>query len=190
MGNDVHISAGVDAIDCPRLLSGEMVAAGTVDDMPGSGVMHREMPPVNGKSGVGPERKSAWDRARLIEMALMALDKVGGVNYLVETARLNRPAFMAFLRAMIPHNIQVDGTVTVTWEQMVERYMAARRIEAGTGGHLHTDLPALPVARTSQALDEVFIALPGGQEIPVSWGEAVHLDHSLPTGEAARTKTS
>lgn len=64
------------------------------------------------------------------EMVSSALEKAGGVEYLVEQAEKNPTAFLGLVRAIIP--LQVNATHTVKHDELIleERRAYAAQLEA------------------------------------------------------------
>jgi len=55
--------------------------------------------------------------AAIKEMVLEALDKAGGVDYLVEQSRENPVAFLGLVGKVLPHTLhaKVDAGLTIHW---------------------------------------------------------------------------
>lgn len=66
---------------------------------------------VPGQSGHPNGRPpSGIDRSTIIRMALAALDRAGGIDYLVEQAHAEPKAFLAFIGKIIPRESKLEVT--------------------------------------------------------------------------------
>lgn len=70
------------------------------------------------KSGGRPKGSLNKDTIQLKEMILNALDKAGGVDYLVGQAKENPTAFLTLVGKVLPMSVDPGaGKLTVTWEK-------------------------------------------------------------------------
>ena len=94
---------------------------------------------VKGESG-NPAGKAIGtkDGATLIKLALEAVDKVGGVKYLVKQAKAHPVAFLAFIAKTMPRDTNVKLAGEITYDEALlrreARQKAAREAEAAKGG--------------------------------------------------------
>jgi hypothetical protein len=73
--------------------------------------------PRKGEPRRGGRKKGTGNKVTedVKKMVLMALDKSGGVNYLVRQAHTNPRAFLALLARIIPLQVKMDGDLNQTY---------------------------------------------------------------------------
>jgi len=74
---------------------------------------------VPGTSVRGGRKEGTRDGATLLKMALEALDRAGGVEYLATAAQTHKGSFLQFISKILPRESRLTGGITI--EQAIAR---------------------------------------------------------------------
>lgn len=137
----------------------------TSAETPEEEAKRRRRPPNAGK-GRRPGSRNRYNQD-VVRTVLTALDKVGGVNYLVRQAEENPPSFLTLVGRCVPREIKAEITAELTIRQEIRRNLVDSLVEL-MGQNAETNVIDAEPEQLIHENDESPISVEPNEHIPGS----------------------